>query len=95
GGLPRSEVEDGLALDRGRESAGTTTLDAQLNVILKMPKDSFVPIILALTLTTIFTGLVLHLWWLAIVGAVATAADIVAWLWPDPALGETAEPARG
>jgi cytochrome c oxidase subunit I len=94
-GLLRSDLNDGLALDKGRESIGTTSLDAQLDVILKMPKDSFVPVILALTLTTIFTGLVLHLWWLAIVGAVATAADIIAWLWPDPALGETAEPARG
>jgi len=94
-GLVRSDLKDGLALDRGRESIGTTALDAQLDVILKMPKDSFVPIILALTLTTIFTGLVLHLWWLAIVGAVATGADIIAWLWPDPALGETAEPAGG
>lgn len=94
-GQPRSDFKDGLALDQGRESIGTTSLDAQLDVILKMPRDTFVPVILALTLTAIFTGLVLHLWWLAIVGAVATGADIIAWLWPDPALGETAEPARG
>jgi cytochrome c oxidase subunit 1/cytochrome c oxidase subunit I+III len=94
-GQVRSDVKDGLALDRGRESIGTTALDAELDVILKMPKDSFAPLILALTLTTIFTGLVLHLWWLAIVGGVATGADIIAWLWPDPALGETAEPSGG
>jgi heme/copper-type cytochrome/quinol oxidase subunit 1 len=95
GGQLRSDVKDGLALDRGRESIGTTALDAQLDVILKMPKESFAPLVLALTLTTIFTGLVLHVWWLAIVGGVATGADIIAWLWPDPALGETAEPAGG
>ena len=94
-GQVRSVVKDGLALDRGRESIGTTARDAQLDVILKMPKDSFAPLILALTLTTIVTGLVLHLWWLAIVGGVATGADIIAWLWPDPALGETAEPSGG
>jgi cytochrome c oxidase subunit I+III len=95
GGQLRSDVTDGLALDRGRESIGTTALDAQLDVILKMPKESFAPLILALTLTTIFTGLVLHVWWLAIAGGVATGGDIIAWLWPDPTLGETAEPARG
>ncbi len=94
-GRLRSDLKDGLALDQGRESIGTTSLDAQLDVILKMPGDTFVPVILALTLTAIFTGLVLHLWWLALVGAVATGADIIAWLWPDPALGETAEPAHG
>jgi cytochrome c oxidase subunit 1/cytochrome c oxidase subunit I+III len=91
----RSEVNRGLALDQGRESLGTTALDAELDVILKMPKDSYTPVILALTLTTILTGLVLHLWWLAIVGALATGIDIIAWLWPDATLGETAEPARG
>jgi cytochrome c oxidase subunit I len=91
----RSDLKHGLALDQGRESLGTTALDAELDIILKMPKDSYAPVILALTLTTIFTGLVLHLWWLAIVGALATGIDIIVWLWPDAELGETAEPTRG
>jgi cytochrome c oxidase subunit I+III len=85
----------GLVLDHGRETVGTTALDGQPNIILKMPKDSFAPFILALTLTAIFTGLVLHLWWLAVVGALASGLDIIGWLWPEASLGETAEPANG
>jgi cytochrome c oxidase subunit 1/cytochrome c oxidase subunit I+III len=91
----RSTVNAGLVLNHGRETVGTTPLDAQPNIILKMPKDSYAPVILALTLTTIFTGLVLHFWWLAIVGALASGLDIIGWLWPEASLGETAEPVNG
>jgi cytochrome c oxidase subunit 1/cytochrome c oxidase subunit I+III len=91
----RSYPHAGLVLDHGRETVGTTALDSQPNIILKMPKDSFAPFILALALTAIFTGLVLHLWWLAIVGAVVSGLDIIGWLWPEASLGETAEPANG
>jgi hypothetical protein len=35
------------------------------------------------------------LWWLAIVGALASGLDIIGWLWPEVALGETREPANG
>jgi cytochrome c oxidase subunit 1/cytochrome c oxidase subunit I+III len=91
----RSTVNTGLVLDHGRETVGTTPLDAQPNIILKMPKDSYAPVILALTLTAIFAGLVLHFWWLAIVGALASGLDIIGWLWPEVSLGETKEAANG
>ena len=91
----RSSVNAGLVLDHGRETVGTTPLDAQPNIILKMPTDSFAPFILSLTATTIFVGLAFNIWWLVIVGVLATGADIVGWLWPERSLGETAEPARG
>jgi cytochrome c oxidase subunit 1/cytochrome c oxidase subunit I+III len=91
----RSHVHAGLVLDHGRETVGTTPLDAQPSVILKMPTDSFAPFILSLTATTIFVGLALNIWWLVIVGILATGADIVGWLWPERSLGETAELARG
>jgi cytochrome c oxidase subunit 1/cytochrome c oxidase subunit I+III len=90
----RSHVHAGLVLDHGRETVGTTPLDAQPSVILKMPTDSFAPFILSLTATTIFVGLAFNIWWLVIVGILATGADIVGWLWPERSLGETAELAR-
>jgi cytochrome c oxidase subunit 1/cytochrome c oxidase subunit I+III len=91
----RSRAHAGLVLDHGRETVGTSPLDAEPDIILKMPKDSFAPIILALALTAIFTGLALHVWWLAVVGVLATAVDIFGWLWPERSLGETAEHANG
>lgn len=88
-----SYVHAGLVLDHGRETPGTSPVDAVPDIILKMPKDSLAPVILAVTATLVFVGLAFHWWWLAGLAALATAADIVAWLWPEAALGETAEPA--
>ena len=88
----RSYVEAGLVLNHGRETVGTSPLDAEPDIILKMPRDSYAPVILALALTTIFTGMVFHAWWLAGLGVLVTGADIIGWLWPERMLGETAEP---
>jgi cytochrome c oxidase subunit 1/cytochrome c oxidase subunit I+III len=88
-----SHVDAGLVLDHGREAVGTSALDATPDIILRMPRDSYAPVILALTATAIFVGLAFHLWWLAGLGAAATGIDIIGWLWPEPALGETREPA--
>jgi heme/copper-type cytochrome/quinol oxidase subunit 1 len=90
-----SSVHAGLVLDHGRETVGTSPLDAEPDIILKMPEDSFAPIILSLALLAIFLGLAVHAWSLAITGGVVAGADIVGWLWPEAALGETAEPANG
>jgi cytochrome c oxidase subunit 1/cytochrome c oxidase subunit I+III len=88
-----SHVGAGLVLDHGREAIGTSSLDATPDIILRMPRDTYAPVILALTATTIFVGLAFHLWWLAGLGVLATGADIIGWLWPERALGETREPA--
>jgi cytochrome c oxidase subunit 1/cytochrome c oxidase subunit I+III len=92
-GDSKSYVEGGMALDHGRETVGTTPLDAEPRIILKMPKDSFAPVLLSLSLTAFFAGLGLHIWWLAIAGLVCAGIDIIGWLWPERSLGETAEPA--
>ncbi|HEY5337730.1 MAG TPA: cbb3-type cytochrome c oxidase subunit I, partial [Rhizomicrobium sp.] len=89
----RSHVDAGLVLDHGRETVGTSALDAQPDIILKMPTDSFAPVILSLTVTGIFIGLAFNLWWLVALSVIATGVDIIAWLWPERSLGETAEPA--
>jgi cytochrome c oxidase subunit 1/cytochrome c oxidase subunit I+III len=89
----KSYVEGGLVLDRGRETVGTTPLDAEPSIILKMPQDSFAPLILALALTALFAGLGLHWWWLPVAGLLAAGADLFGWLWPERLLGETASTA--
>jgi len=89
----KSHVGAGLVLDHGREAIGTTALDAQPDIILKMPGDSYAPLLLALSATAIFVGLLTHLWWLAGMAAVCTGAAVLVWLWPETALGETAETA--
>jgi cytochrome c oxidase subunit I+III len=88
-----SYAHAGLVLDHGRETPGTSPLDAVPDIILKMPKDSWAPVLLALAATVLFVGLAFHWWWLAVLAALGVGADIIGWLWPEAALGETREPA--
>jgi cytochrome c oxidase subunit 1/cytochrome c oxidase subunit I+III len=90
-----SHTEAGLVLGHGKEALGTTPIDALPDVILKMPSDTPVPLLLALAMTLLAIGLALVNWWVAGAAAICIAACLVAWLWPRPELGETAEAAHG
>jgi cytochrome c oxidase subunit I len=90
----RSCVTEGMLLDHGRETIGTTALDAEPEVILRMPGDSLSPLLLALALAAIFAGLLVHSWTLAVVAAAATLIVGIVWLWPKAALGQTMEIGR-
>jgi cytochrome c oxidase subunit 1/cytochrome c oxidase subunit I+III len=91
----RSYIEAGLVLDHGKEALGTTTLDAEPNVILKMPRDTLVPLYLAFSMTIVTIGLASVNWWVVAIGGACTAASILTWLWPEARLGETVVPATG
>ncbi|NEX61010.1 cytochrome c oxidase subunit I [Noviherbaspirillum sp. 17J57-3] len=91
----RSSLHQGMLLDHGRETIGTTALDSEAEVILKMPGDSVLPFLCTLALSWLFVAALLHQWWLAGAGAVCTLAAGVAWLWPRAALGQTAEAGHG
>ena len=81
----------GLVLEEGREALGTTPLDAIPNMILKMPGDTLAPLCLALAMTLLTTGLAGVNLCVAALGVLLIAAGILTWLWPQAALGETAE----
>jgi cytochrome c oxidase subunit 1/cytochrome c oxidase subunit I+III len=87
----RSELDRGLLLDHGRETIGTTVLDAEPDVILRMPGDSPAPLLLTLALTGVFTAALLHRWIALGACAALTLVAMVAWLWPERELGQTAE----
>jgi len=87
-GIRRSSIHEGLLLDHGRETIGTTALDAEPAVILKMPGDSFAPLILAIGLAVLFAGLLLQTWWIAGLAAAVTFFASVAWLWPQRSLSQ-------
>ena len=79
---PRSSIDRGPLLHRGRETLGTTMLDAVPNVVLHMPGDSLAPLSAALTLALLFAALLLLSWMVAALAACALGATIAAWLWP-------------
>ena len=90
----RSTTMVGLVLDHGRETIATTPLDGEPDMILKMPGDSYSPLILTLGMAAFFVASLVHLWWLAGVGAVVMLIAILIWLWPERELDQVAETAN-
>ena len=78
----RSTVHKGFVLDQGKETVGITVLDAEPDVILKMPGDSLLPLLAALGMMVIFCGMLLLNYWVVAAGAVWTALVLLLWLAP-------------
>ena len=87
-GDDRSSTQEGFLLDKGRETLGTTSLDAEPDVILKMPSDAYSPLLLALALAALFIGALLHSWWLLAAALVVITLASIAWLWPQRSLSQ-------
>ncbi|MEO7997889.1 MAG: cytochrome c oxidase subunit I, partial [Gemmatimonadaceae bacterium] len=80
----RSTFANGLLLVDGRETVGTSVLDAEPNVVLRMPGDSYAPLAVALTLTAAFVGLLAGSVVLCAVGFAGVLTSVMIWLWPNP-----------
>src|ERR1700677_2016310 len=78
----RSSLDRGMLLAEAKETIGTSGLDAEPDMVLEMPKDSFAPISLTVGMSILFVGLLLKLWVAAIVGAVVCCLALMAWFWP-------------
>jgi cytochrome c oxidase subunit I len=88
-GETRASTPDrGFALDHGKETLGTTMLDAVPDVIVKMPEDSLAPLLLSLALAALFTTMMLEAWWWLGASIIAILIITMAWLWPRRNLGE-------
>jgi cytochrome c oxidase subunit I len=81
-GPSRSSLEQGYLLMEGRETIGTTPLDALPDVILKMPDDSYTPFFVGLFSALVFVGLLLHSRDFTILMALACSLSTAVWLWP-------------
>ncbi|HZY51420.1 MAG TPA: cytochrome c oxidase subunit I [Devosia sp.] len=75
-------VHDGMVLDRGKETIGITPLDAEPNVVLKMPGDSLLPLLLTIGMTVLFFGLLALSPWMMALGGLCEVVVLVAWLTP-------------
>jgi len=78
----RSRLDEGLLLDRGRETIGTTALDGLPSLILEMPGDTIAPFALACGLAVTFTAALFHAWWIVGLGGAVVTASMVVWFWP-------------
>jgi hypothetical protein len=91
----RSSLHRGYLLDRGRETLATTVLDAEPDLILKMPGDSCSPFLVALALGVTFAGLLGRWWWLVGLGCATAALAMIIWSWPERVLAQTARASDG
>ena len=91
----RSSLHHGYLLDRGRETLATTVLDAEPDLILKMPGDSCSPFLVALALGVTFAGLLGRWWWLVGLGCATAALAMIIWSWPERVLAQTARASDG
>ena len=81
-GNGRSILDHGYLLSEGRETLGTTPLDAEPDCILKMPDDSYAPFFLGLFSALCFVGLLLNWWNFTVLMALACSLSLMAWFWP-------------
>jgi heme/copper-type cytochrome/quinol oxidase subunit 1 len=90
-----SSTDEGFLLDDGRETIGTTPLDAIPDVILRMPGDSLAPLLLSLALVVVFAGMLVHSWWIFGLALGASLLVTLVWLWPEARLGQTMDIVHG
>ena len=92
----RTCLRRGMTLEGGKEALSTTALDAEPDRILEMPQDSYAPLLLALAMAVLFTGMLLINWPTTSVGAAGVVMALLLWLWPRQELRErTPEPEAG
>jgi len=94
-GSGRSVLDRGFTLDHGKEALATTVLDAEPDVILKMPADTVTPFVLTVMLSAAFTALLVQSWWMLALAGMLILACIVAWLWPKRHLLQIAAAGHG
>jgi cytochrome c oxidase subunit 1/cytochrome c oxidase subunit I+III len=87
-GEDRSQLEQGLLLDQGRETIGTSALDGEPDLILQMPEDTTAPFWLAVGLAGAFACGLTHTWLLAGLGLAVCAVALIIWFWPRQVRGE-------
>jgi cytochrome c oxidase subunit 1/cytochrome c oxidase subunit I+III len=90
----RSALRTDLKLEHGRETLATSALDAETDLVMKMPEDTIAPFVLTLGMALGFVGMLLHGRWLTVLGAVLTLVALVAWLWPRREMAQVAGVAR-
>jgi cytochrome c oxidase subunit I+III len=94
-GEGESVLTRGMALDDHHETLAVSPLDGEPALILKMPSETYAPVLLTVCLMGLFYGLIALLWWLVILSIIAGLAVSIYWLWPRAEVGQIEEAAHG
>jgi cytochrome c oxidase subunit 1/cytochrome c oxidase subunit I+III len=71
-----------VTLPDGHLTAETSLLEGDPERVLHMPEESLVPLWFAVALALVFVGLIIQVWWVAIVAGALAALALGAWHWP-------------
>jgi cytochrome c oxidase subunit 1/cytochrome c oxidase subunit I+III len=93
-GEGKSSLTRGMLLVEGKETIGTSALDAAPDMIFEMPEDTFAPLLLTIALSVVFVGLLLKSWIAVTAGCLLIGLGLLAWMWPRRQLRER-EPTPG
>jgi cytochrome c oxidase subunit 1/cytochrome c oxidase subunit I+III len=91
----RSLLNRGWALDDGRETLATTSIDAEPDAILKMPEDSFAPLILAISLSGLFVAMLAQSVGGGVLALCVGFIAMLTWLWPERVTFRPVEESHG
>ncbi|MBV9757267.1 MAG: cytochrome ubiquinol oxidase subunit I, partial [Alphaproteobacteria bacterium] len=82
-------LDRGMALTDGHETLGVTPMDSEPDIILKMPEETYAPVLLAGCITVFFCALLARVWWLAAAAVAVGTAITLYWMWPRAKIGQT------
>jgi len=71
-----------VTLPDGHLTAETSLLEGDPERVLHMPEESLVPLWFAVALALVFVGLIIEVWWVALVAGALAALALGAWHWP-------------
>ncbi len=86
-----SSIQHGMVLDEGKEMLSTSALDAEPELIQKMPEDTLAPLLTALAATALGFAALFHVWVAAAILALLLLAAVLVWLWPRREMGQISE----
>ena len=81
-GTGRSSLTEGYLLTEGRETMGTSPIDAKPMTILKMPDDSYTPFFVGLFVSLLFAGHVASLVEFRRADGYIRLIALITWMWP-------------
>lgn len=76
------DPNDERVFDQDRFTLSTTWRDAEPVSLARMPEDTITPLLLALTISLAFVGILVTNLWIALAGVILSFAAEAAWLWP-------------
>jgi cytochrome c oxidase subunit I len=87
-GMGHSVLDRGLVLDHHHETLGVSVLDGVPDTILKMPSESYLPLLLTLCISAGFAGLISHIWGISYAALGLGVVVTLIWLWPRAEVGQ-------